>query len=69
MTRRKILDPNAVKAMEDFKQEMSAEIGTPEDDYYIDDEFMYVDSGDLIPKEIIEEAERQMANEKQEKLD
>ncbi|AKL94916.1 hypothetical protein CACET_c14520 [Clostridium aceticum] len=68
MTTRKRLDPNALKAIEDFKQEMSTEIATRDYDY-IDDEFMYVDGGDLIPREIIEEAERQMANEKQEKLD
>ncbi|MCC5909358.1 MAG: small, acid-soluble spore protein, alpha/beta type [Clostridiaceae bacterium] len=68
MSRKKILDPNAVKAIEDFKLEMGAEIGIPEDEY-IDDEFMYVDSGDLIPREIIEEAERQFANKQQERLD
>ncbi|ABR48233.1 hypothetical protein Amet_2073 [Alkaliphilus metalliredigens QYMF] len=68
MKRKRILDANAVKAMEKFKMEMGSEIGTPEDDY-IDDEYLYVHTGDLIPREIIEEAERQFANQNEERLD
>ena len=68
MHRRKILDPNVVKAIEDFKLEMSKEIGGSDEDF-IDDELMYVHTGELIPKEIIEEAERQLANNKEEDFD
>ncbi|SET59511.1 hypothetical protein SAMN05660297_02872 [Natronincola peptidivorans] len=67
-----LMDPIIPKDPNDLKLEIGTETGIPNDDL-IDDYFMtddmYVDTGDLIPREIIEEAERQFANERKDELD
>jgi len=94
LVRKKLLDPNEVKAIDDFNSEMNMEIGvinksdeyreineyismnpivsqdlnelnleigteTGIPDYNFMDDEMYVDTGEIIPRGIIEEAERQ----------
>jgi len=75
LSRKKLLNPKEVKSINNFNLEMNAGIGTKRetseysfmDDDFRDDE-IYVDTGDLIPREIIEEAERQFANKRHERL-
>ncbi|AKL94580.1 hypothetical protein CACET_c11150 [Clostridium aceticum] len=64
MNKKKLLDPKAAKAIEEFNAEMGTEIGHV--DKSQDGDFIYVHSGDPISREIIEEAERQFANRNKE---
>ncbi|AOY76797.1 hypothetical protein [Clostridium formicaceticum] len=69
MTRKKLLNPNAAKAIEEFNEEMGTEIGTEigtemHVDISKDDGFIYVHSGNSVSRAVVEEAERQKTNKK-----
>ncbi|MCC5910889.1 MAG: small, acid-soluble spore protein, alpha/beta type [Clostridiaceae bacterium] len=58
MDRKGQIDPNAAKALNDFKVEMGNELGV------LDSLIENRNAGEYIPRKMIEQAERQLINKK-----